>query len=138
MNLDPGVCFHVGEGYHLKVAVTFPNADDKVLVFGLTDEENIEERLCVFNKGEHPFFTKPRTAVCYRRACLLPYSGFNDAALKFPPRFKIAQLLRIVEAAHKSEELMPRYLRMLPKPGKEVSEYVAKITYLQPKAEAST
>jgi hypothetical protein len=130
MNLDPGVCFQVrGEGYHLKVAVTFPDPNGKVLLFGLTGEENVEERICRFETGEHEFFTKP-TVVAYRRKFLLPYSGFNESLLLFHPRMTLEQVRRIVEAAHISEDLEPRYLRMLPKPGDEMATYISRLSFI--------
>ena len=130
MNLDPGVCFQIqGDGYHLKVVVTFPDKDANVLLFGLTGVENVNDRLCVFDAGDHPFITKP-SAIAYRRRWLLPYSGFDASRLKFHQRFPCEHLVRIIEGAHLSEELEPRYQRALPKCTADLAAYIAKVNYI--------
>ena len=130
MNLDPGVCFQIrGEGHHLKIAVTFQNKDGNVLLFGLTDLGNVEERLCIFDAGDHPFVTKP-SVIEYRRRVVLPYSGFDTALLKFHPRFSSEQLIRIIEGAHRSDELEPRYQRWLPQSASEIETYVGRLKYI--------
>jgi hypothetical protein len=128
MSSAPGVVFQLyGDGNHFKVVVTFPNKEGEVLVFGLTDEDNAPESLCVFKAGDHPCFKKA-TAVNYRRKFMLPANLIpSPSVICQPAKLSAEQVVRIIEGAHHSEDIEPKTLKALPKLGNELDAFIMKI-----------
>ena len=127
MSLRPGDVFQIkGFENHARVVVTFPDAEGKVVIFGLTDAKNLEDRVCLFHKGDHSFF-RFETAVSYHRANVVSATSFQEENIRKFERLKPEQLLKVIELAFESEDIEPKFLALLPSRGSKAQDYVAKV-----------
>jgi hypothetical protein len=125
MPLQAGDVFQLkGFENHARVVVTSPDTKGKVLIFGLTDSANIEDRVCLFQKGDHPF-VRFETAVAYRWANVMRADAFQEDSVRMLPRMGAEHLLKIIESAFKSEDIEPKFLDLLPKPGPQALKFIA-------------